>query len=105
MLQDEQYSIPLHFQRIRNNIEQFKNTIGINNYRQFGEGDVVDAKIVNIFDYGLICELENTNQVGLLHVSKLDSGTADYDIGDSIKVQIGKYQVGHKKYRLLPFED
>lgn len=100
VLSNENYKPPLELEKIRSNIEQFKNSIGISDYMEFEEGSVVIAKIVNIFDYGLICELDGTQQVGLVHISNIDNEISDYDIGDNLDVKILSYQIKHRKYRL-----
>ncbi|MBL4561515.1 MAG: hypothetical protein JKX79_11095 [Labilibaculum sp.] len=100
ILSDENFSSPLNYKKIKNNIEQFKNSIGIKDFREYKAGIVVVGRIVNIFDYGLICELDGTTQVGLLHVSEFGDDSTKYDIGDLIDVVIGVYQPKHKKYKL-----
>lgn len=100
LLSEDNYNFPIQFEQIRKNIAGFRDTIAINYSREFENGEIVNSIIVNIFDYGLICELDDTNQVGLLHVSKLTKEPWEYDIGDSLKVEIDHFQVQHKKYRL-----
>lgn len=96
----ESYSLPNQIERIKENIQKFKSSIGISEFREFEEGSIVNASVVNIFDYGLICELDGSHQIGLLHISEMEKETSEYDIGDTFEVEIVCYQTRHKKYKL-----
>lgn len=94
------YTPPLEFERMKRSIYNFKSSIGISDQRNFESGTEVEAKVVNVFDYGLICELNGSSQVGLLHVSEIDEDDLKFDIGDKITVIVVEYQTKHHKYKL-----
>jgi len=100
ILSKDNYNVPLDFKKIKRNVEQFKNSIGLSEYKEFEKGSIVKGKIVNILDYGLFCELDKTSQVGFLHCSEYNDEHHVFDIGDEIEVIIGIFQQKHNKYEL-----
>lgn len=100
ILSSGNYSPPLEFDKMKRAISSFKGSIGISDHREFEPDTLVTARVVNVFDYGLICELDGTSQVGLLHVSEMDGGDSEYDVGDELSLTVCEYQTKHHKYRL-----
>ena len=89
------------FKSVKKTIASFKTSVGFREPVIFETNKLLKAKIVNIFDYGLICELENTKQVGLLHVSELaTSDIGNYEHNQILDVEIIEFQQEHKKYKL-----
>ena len=101
ILSSGNYSPPLEFDKMKRAISNFKASIGISDHREFEPESLVTAKVVNVFDYGLICELDGTSQVGLLHVSEMnEEEDSKYDVGDELTLVVCEYQAKHHKYRL-----
>ncbi len=93
---------PLDFQYLRHSLSNFNVGLSKNKYSEFKIGSIVDAKIVNIKSYGLIVELGESEQTGLIHISQIVDRDFEnsYKIHDVIEVEILKYNVDHKKYDL-----
>ena len=101
IISSENYNFPINFDKINDSIERFKKSIGASNLVDFEINSVVQAKIVNIFDSGLICELDESSQTGFLPLSEFeDNALSSYDISDEIQVVIIEYNAKHKKYTL-----
>jgi hypothetical protein len=93
---------PLDFQHLRDSLNNFKIGISRNKYLEIKIGTKLNAKIVNIKNYGVIVELEGSDQTGLVHVSQIEDPEFEntFKIYDEIKVEILRYNIAHKKYDL-----
>ena len=100
ILSSQVYELPLKFKDQKQKIEQFKNSLEINEFKEIEKNSKVKGKVVNSFDYGLICELDGSQQVGLLHISQYDEDELNVDVGDEFDVIVIEYQSNHSKYKL-----
>ena len=100
ILSKDNYNEPLDFKNIIKNVERFRNSIGMSEYKEFERGSIVKGKIVKILYSGLLCELDNTSQVGFLHCNQFKDEHKVFDIGDTIEVIIDIFQAKHNKYNL-----
>lgn len=95
-------SIPLDFQKALENITDFKQKVSISGTGEIPVGSKHKGKIVNIQNYGIICEIIGTNSAGLVHVSDLPEGfDENYELGNVIDVEIKVYKPEHNKYNLV----
>ncbi len=93
---------PVDFTLLLEDIEHFNSTLIYNSHTEFEVGSEHLAKIVNIQSYGLICELNGSPIVGLIHVRDLNSDFDEiYKLGDEIKVSIKAFKPEYNKYNLL----
>ena len=100
-LSDENNNSPCDFDLLKRDIELFKTrTIGNPNI-ELESGSIHSGKIINIKDYGLICEIDNCDQVGLIHISLLPEDFDEmYNLGDTLEFEIIEYKRLHNKYNM-----
>ncbi|XP_021893902.1 rRNA biogenesis protein RRP5 isoform X2 [Carica papaya] len=75
----------------------------INDLRSLHAGDIISGRIKRVEPYGLFITIENTNMVGLCHVSELsddhiDKIEARYSAGENVKAKILK--VDEERHRV-----
>jgi hypothetical protein len=100
-LSEEEDSAPCDFHQLNSDIESFNQKLVLNPNIELPSGSVHNGKVVNIKNYGIICEIENCDQVGLIHISNLTEDFDEiYSIGDDIQVEIILYKRKHNKYNL-----
>lgn len=100
-LSDENDNAPCNFELIKSDIEAFKNKMIGNPNIELESGSVHKGKIINIKDYGIICEIENCDQVGLVHVSNLPKDFDElYNLGESAEFEVIEFKRKHNKYNL-----
>jgi len=98
IISDRKYKLPLDFNGIKDTIELFGNSAGIKKYKELEIGINIKARVVNIFAYGLICELENTSQTGFVSVRSLSTDPLNFDINQELFVKILNFNQKHNKY-------
>lgn len=100
-LSDENDNSPCDFELLRKDISSFKSKLIGNPNVELESGSIHSGKIINIKDYGIICEIDNCDQVGLIHVSKLPEEFDEiYNLGDTAEFEIIEYKRQHNKYNL-----
>jgi hypothetical protein len=100
-LSDENNNSPFDFDLLKRDIESFKTKIIGNPNIELKSGSIHNGKIISIKDYGLICEIDNCDQVGLIHVSLLPEDFDEmYKLGDTAEFEIIEYKRQHNKYNL-----
>lgn len=93
--------IPIDFSQLHEDLEQFDKNIRTDTLPNLEKEKLYDASIVNIQNYGMICEIVDTPFYGLLHSSELDEDFANkYSLGMVIKVKPKKFVSEHNKYNL-----
>jgi len=102
LLSKENYKLPLDFAKINGNISKFKSSIGISDFKEIELDSIINATILNILDYGIFCELNEPNQIGLIQTRNIEKN--NLDIGDPILVKVGKFQTKYNKYDLTIVE-
>jgi GTPase SAR1 family protein len=98
LLKEANYNPPLDFDKLKGNVDKFKSSIGLSDFKEIECGTVVNSKIINILDYGIFCELIESSQIGLINTRQIE--VLDLDIGDEIEVIVGKFRSKHNKYDL-----
>jgi len=101
-LSEDIFFKPIDFDDINFSLTNYKKAIGTSSHRQLEAGTKIIGKIVNIKNYGIIVELNDSNQAGLIPAASLkdiDFETT-YKFYDLIEVEILKYSAKHKKYEL-----
>jgi hypothetical protein len=92
---------PLDFEQINSNIDAFDKNIKTNTIPDLNPDQTYDASIVNIQNYGFICEIIDTPFFGLLHISEMSDGLIDqYSMGKTLKIKVKKFSKEHNKYQL-----
>lgn len=100
-LSDENDSSPCDFQLLKSDIKTFKIKLIGNTNVELESGTIHNGKIVNIKAYGIICEIDNCDQVGLVHVSNLPEEFDElYNLGDIVEFEIVQYKRQHNKYNI-----
>jgi len=100
-LSDENNNSPFDFGLLKRDIESFKTRIIGNPNIELESGSIHSGKIISIKEYGLICEIDNCDQVGLIHVSLLPEEFDEiYNLGDTSEFEIIEYKRQHNKYNL-----
>ncbi|MHA7829769.1 MAG: S1 RNA-binding domain-containing protein [Flagellimonas sp.] len=100
-LSDENNNAPCDFNLLKRDVESFKNRIIGNPNIELESGSIHSGKIISIKNYGLICEIDNCDQVGLIHVSLLPEEFDEiYNLGDTSEFEIIEYKRQHNKYNL-----
>jgi predicted RNA-binding protein with RPS1 domain len=62
---------------------------------------IYEASVVNIQHYGMICDIVDTEFVGLIHSSKLPLKFMEkYSLGATVKVKTIEFNKQHNKYSL-----
>ena len=100
-LSDENDNSPCDFELLKKDIEDFRTKLIGNKSVELKSGTVHNGKIVNIQEYGIICEIDNCDQVGLIHVSNLPEEFDElYNLGDTVEFEVIQYKQQHNKYNL-----
>lgn len=93
--------LPLDFEKLNSDIDEFDKNIKTNTVPDLNPENEYDASIVNIQNYGFICEIVDTPFFGLLHISEMPDGFMDkYSLGKTLKIQVKKFSKKHNKYNL-----
>lgn len=93
--------IPIDFRQLKQDIDQFDKNIRTDTLPNLETEKIYDASIINIQNYGMICEIIDTPFHGLLHSSELGKNfTNKYNLGMVVKVKIKKFVAEHNKYNL-----
>lgn len=93
--------LPLDFEKLNSDIDEFDKNIKTNTVPDLNPEEEYDASIVNIQNYGFICEIVDTPFFGLLHISEMSDGFMDkYSLGKTLKIQVKKFSKKHNKYNL-----
>jgi len=100
-LSEENDNSPCDFELLKTDVSSFKTKLIGNSNIELKSGSIHKGKIINIKDYGIICEIDNCDQVGLIHVSKLPEEFDEiYNLGDTAEFEIIAYKHQHNKYNL-----
>lgn len=92
---------PIDFKLLNSDIDDFDKNIRTDTVPNLVKGKIYEGSIVNIQDYGMICEIVGTSFFGLLHSSELQSDFIDkYKMGGKVDVQIKVFNKNHNKYNL-----
>lgn len=92
---------PVDFIQLQDDLDQFDKNIKTDNVPNLDKSLVYEASILNIQNYGMICEIIDTPFHGLLHSSELPKNFNEkYNLGMVLKVKIKKFFYEHNKYNL-----
>lgn len=104
-ISEDNDNTPCDFNLLKKDIETFKKKLLGKSIIELESGSVHKGKIISIKDYGIIVSIENCDQVGLLHVSKLKEDFDEiYSLGDEFEIKILEYKPMHNKYNLCLVE-
>jgi hypothetical protein len=93
---------PLDFVQLNLDIDSFDENIKTNTVPDLIPENTYEASIVNIQNYGFICEIIDTPFFGLLHISDMPEGFMDgYSLGKTLEIQVEKFSKKHNKYKLI----
>ncbi len=93
--------IPIDIEQLHLDINHFDKNIKTDTLPNLETEKLYEASIVNIQNYGMICEIIDTPFYGLLHSTELgENFPHDYNLGMVIKVKIKKFVSEHNKYNL-----
>lgn len=92
---------PVDFDQLNSDIDDFNKNIKTDTIPNLDANTVYEASIVNIQNYGMICEIVDTSFYGLLHSSCLPKDFIDsFALGNTLKVKIIRFEQRHNKYTL-----
>jgi hypothetical protein len=93
---------PLDFVQLNLDIDSFDKNIKTNTVPDLIPENTYEASIVNIQNYGFICEIIDTPFFGLLHISDMPEGFMNgYSLGKTLEIQVEKFSKKHNKYKLI----
>jgi len=90
----------LEFEKLNQSIKDFKIRNHIDHHKEIPFNTRVKGRIVNIAEYGLIFELDDTSLTGLLHVSNMSKQPDEFAIGDELELIVKDYRQKYSKYDL-----
>lgn len=99
-ISNEEFS-PIDFEHLKQSISEFDKNIKYGTLPNLEFEKQYDASIVNIQNYGIICEIVDTPFHGFLHSSELELNfKSKYTLGSLVKVKIKEFVKEHNKYNL-----
>jgi len=91
----------IEFDQIYEGLTGFEKNIKTDTIPNLEVGKIYDGNIVNIQNYGIMCEIVETDFYGLLHTSVLPHNYHNsYKLGMKLKVKIKEFVSEHNKYNL-----
>jgi hypothetical protein len=93
-------AVPIDFEKRLKEVSTLKEKLLRDPHIEIAKGSIHHGKVISIKDYGIICDIENYNQIGLVHVSNLPEDFDEkFQLGENVRVEIIEYKQEHRKYK------
>lgn len=102
-LSDDKFKAPLDFNFMRGRLQNFGEIAQITGQELF-KGDKANAKVMRIFEYGLMCQIIGSDYTALLHKSDIENKKfyeeETYAVGQTFSVEIKGFKTEHRRYNV-----
>lgn len=103
-LAEDQFKPPLDFSLMRSKLKNFGEQAQIEVAYELVKNSIVNAQIIKILEFGLICRIVGSEYQGVLHIAHIDNKNfyedEIYSVGQSFSVEILGFKEDRNRYNI-----
>jgi energy-coupling factor transporter ATP-binding protein EcfA2 len=103
-LAEDQFKPPLDFSLMRSKLKNFGEQAQIEVAYELVKNSIVNAQIIKILEFGLVCRIVGSEYQGVLHIAHIDNKNfyedEIYSVGQSFSVEILGFKEDRNRYNI-----